>query len=73
MNMKTKLTNEQHHAAGKAMQEIIDRLYILQENAGTPEEWVQDYAGLSIDWVQEKATELQQEFKKATGIDLGEF
>lgn len=62
MTAKKTLTNDEHYAAGKAMQEITDRLYILQEKAG-----------LSEDWVQEKATELQQEFEKATGIDLGEF
>lgn len=56
------LTNDQHYEAGKALQEITDRLYTLQQLAGLPQEWV-----------QEKATELEQEFKAKTGIDLGEF
>jgi len=56
------LNNDQHYEAGKAMQEITDRLYTLQQLAGLPQEWV-----------QEKATELQHDFQEKTGIDLGEF
>ena len=56
------LSGADKYYAAKAMQEITDRLYTLQQ-----------YAGLTEDWVQQTSTEIQHEFEKATGIDLGEF
>jgi hypothetical protein len=63
--MQNNLTPQQQrqlHEAGAAYREVVDRLYALQE-----------WAGMSQDWVQETATQISKEVQDTTGIDLGEL
>ena len=52
----------QLHEAGRSYRELVDKLYQLQE-----------WAGMSEDWVQETATQISKEVQDTTGIDLGEL
>lgn len=58
----TKQQERQLHETGSAYREVVDRLYALQE-----------WAGMSQDWVQETATAIAKDVEKTTGIDLGEL
>lgn len=59
---KPKLSNDNHYKAGKAYQEIVDHLYTIQE-----------IGGLSLEWVQDTATEISGVFEDKTGVDLSDF
>lgn len=59
---KPKLSNDQHHKAGKAYLEIVDNLYTIQE-----------IAGLTQEWVQETANDITHQFEAKTGVDLSDF
>lgn len=52
----------QLHEAGRAYRELVDKLYELQE-----------WAGMTQEWVQETATEISNQVEDTTGIDLGEL
>ena len=59
--MKTR-NNDQHYEAGKAYQEIVDKLYTLAE-----------HSELTDDWVMETAKSIAGDFRESTNIDLEDF